>query len=344
MPSLVTISDLNHFRVIQTDTSGERPRLTGRLSLPGQLAPGDYVALFLGVTQDDLRGELVAVDPDAATAVISLTCGSVDALPESDAGLPIYDGYWSDRVWLVLDETLTWTRQRFLAPDAFVEPTPQGGTMWRVATPDDEARTDGRIVPGGWDHEHCELCWAKIGCGGGPEGYTASNGDWVCVRCFECHVRHRDVSFVLGWTETGEPGGSSSEYQRVSAEIRRLIDAYDLEGIDRALKAFGNPDPRVRYGRTPLMVAALRDHRRLVALLLARGADVNAVAEPQGETALALAAQRGYVEMVRILLNAGATVRVPPTLCDGSLLTYVKTGRHGNAPVLHDLLRSAGAT
>jgi hypothetical protein len=346
MPAMkpMSLADLNHFRVTHTDASGKHPRLTGLLSLPGQLAPGDYVALFLGLANDDLRGELVEVDPDAAIGVISVTFGSIDALVGMSAGIPIYDGYWSDRVRLVIDDRLIWARHRFTAPDAFVEPAPQGGTMWRVATPEDVARTDGKIVPGGWDHEHCDICWAKIGAGGDPEGYSTPDDHWVCVRCYEQHIACRDLSFVLGRSATGDEGEAPTAGQQVVAEIDPLINAYDLGAIEEVLKSFGSPDPRNRYGWTPLMVAASRDHRSLASLLLSRGADLNAIAESGGYTPLALAAQKGYVEMAQMLLNAGANTQVSPTLCGGSLLTHVKSGRGANDPKLFDLLRSAGAT
>jgi hypothetical protein len=74
----------------------------------------------------------------------------------------VVGGYWLPRVQLVLDPTTTWTRTRFVPPDAFEQdaPTP-GWRQSRVAQPGDENRTDGVIVAGGWDHEHCEICWGK---------------------------------------------------------------------------------------------------------------------------------------------------------------------------------------
>jgi hypothetical protein len=48
------------------------------------------------------------------------------------------------------------------------------------------------VVPDGWDHEHCELCWAKISRlpADSAEGY--SDGDrWMCVECFNRYVHPR---------------------------------------------------------------------------------------------------------------------------------------------------------
>lgn len=52
-----------------------------------------------------------------------------------------------------------------------------------------------------WDHDHCELCWAKF-----PEdesaGYrTRDSRHWICKRCFE------DFKEDFSWTvaENGQP-------------------------------------------------------------------------------------------------------------------------------------------
>ncbi|HVN76938.1 MAG TPA: hypothetical protein VMT19_11510 [Thermoanaerobaculaceae bacterium] len=42
-----------------------------------------------------------------------------------------------------------------------------------------------RVVPGGWDHEHCCLCFATISARGDDlrSGYTDGN-DWACEECY----------------------------------------------------------------------------------------------------------------------------------------------------------------
>jgi ankyrin repeat protein len=56
---------------------------------------------------------------------------------------------------------------------------------------------------------------------------------------------------------------------------------------------------------TPLIRAAECGHREIARLLLARGAEPNAV-DAEGRTALAAAAEYGDPELVRLLLDAGA--------------------------------------
>ncbi|HPQ41598.1 MAG TPA: hypothetical protein PLV45_14595 [bacterium] len=51
----------------------------------------------------------------------------------------------------------------------------------------------------GWDHDHCEFCWAKFTEPGTPdtlhEGYTTLDRKyWICSRCFE------DFKEMFGWT------------------------------------------------------------------------------------------------------------------------------------------------
>ena len=60
-------------------------------------------------------------------------------------------------------------------------------------------------------------------------------------------------------------------------------------------------------GSTPLHYAVIKDHPEIVALLLARGADVQATYR-SGATALHLAADRGYRDIAALLLAHGADV------------------------------------
>jgi len=69
-----------------------------------------------------------------------------------------------------------------------------------------------------------------------------------------------------------------------------------------------NVNIQSKQGRTPLMLAALRDGGSdIVALLLAKGADVKAK-DNRGDTALGLAAETGDAAIMRLLLDKGADV------------------------------------
>jgi hypothetical protein len=339
--SVVTLGDLNQFTILASEMVGDQTRLRGRLSKPGQPTPGDAMRLFVSL-DDDVPGQLTDVDPDARTAVFTAFTEHLHPAVVVGSTFPIYDDYWFGRIHLVLDPDILWARRQFVAPDAFVQeaPTP-GWRQWRVAESGDESRGDGKIVRGGWDHEHCELCGRHIGSGGDPEGYVTSDDQWVCTSCHSRYVERRNLSFV--------PDGAEEEIVASAAEeafaaARRLIDEYDLDGIRSFVRGRGRAEVRNRYGWTPLMIAAKRGHRSLVKLLLKEGCDVNAVAEAHGYTALALAAQAGHAEIVQTLLNAGAKVQVSKTFFGGSLLLYVKTGRGQSDGPIIDLITRAGAT
>jgi len=48
------------------------------------------------------------------------------------------------------------------------------------------------VVSGGWEHEHCELCWATISPHDGhqPTGYTDGK-EWLCISCFGKYIAPR---------------------------------------------------------------------------------------------------------------------------------------------------------
>jgi hypothetical protein len=83
-------------------------------------------------------------------------------------------------------------------------------------------------------------------------------------------------------------------------------DAADRLGCAAALLDHG-ADVNVRgmHGATPLIDAAMRDRARMIALLAARGADLEA-RDALGYTALQRATQNRYEDSVRALLAAGA--------------------------------------
>jgi hypothetical protein len=62
-----------------------------------------------------------------------------------------------------------------------------------------------------------------------------------------------------------------------------------------------------RFANTPLVLAALTSQRETMAVLIARGADVNA-REEKGICAIHLAAANGSTEVLRLLLDHGAAI------------------------------------
>jgi hypothetical protein len=71
--------------------------------------------------------------------------------------------------------------------------------MW--IRPAGAAPQGGELIPGGWDHEHCSICWETIGGGGQVAGFVSGEDDWVCGECHRHFVAPRSLAFV-----TWQPG------------------------------------------------------------------------------------------------------------------------------------------
>ena len=59
------------------------------------------------------------------------------------------------------------------------------------------ALAGGEVVPGGWEHEHCAICWQKIGFGGEPRGFFSLPESWVCEGCYGSFVVPRSLAFAI---------------------------------------------------------------------------------------------------------------------------------------------------
>lgn len=101
------------------------------------------------------------------------------------------DGYYGDRAELVLNKNIIWNEQLFEATDA-VE-VKKG--IIRKRTQNDNEKDYGTITSG-WDHEHCEICMAKIGNYGEAIGYRNQRDEWVCRECYLKHIEKQDLSFI----------------------------------------------------------------------------------------------------------------------------------------------------
>lgn len=104
------------------------------------------------------------------------------------------DGYWGERAELVLDGGRFWQRAVF-EPSDMVRFTGPGGTSTGTRS-SPEAPAGGELVPGGWDHEHCEICSRKIGYGGEPSGLYSAPDAWVCEECYNSFVVARSLAFA----------------------------------------------------------------------------------------------------------------------------------------------------
>lgn len=159
-------------------------------------------------------------DKDTKAAVLTF-----EAREEPDIvghSLAYLSSYWQAfNVWMVLDPDWGWEKKQFLAADAIAEDFQsreisivegQEVKFWTKLSRADvwsgqsrhysaasqvPASTGNvRLVPSGWDHEHCELCNSHIDIG--RVGYCDPDERWMCESCYARYVVRRDLAFVDG--------------------------------------------------------------------------------------------------------------------------------------------------
>ena len=143
-------------------------------------------------------GGFNAVPQEAGVSLVFIT-PDADLAPELAPG-KVYA--WLDQYWqpchldMILAGPEHWLRRTFRATPAHyfrltgvIGWQPAGGQL-------PEGAEDLGVRGGAWDHEHCELCRAKIGAGGAPEGYVNAQDYWLCQGCFDRYAAVGDVSFA----------------------------------------------------------------------------------------------------------------------------------------------------
>ena len=125
-------------------------------------------------------------------------------------------------VWMVRDPNWRWERKPFQGIDAVAEDYEakdvsivQGREVkvWTKLETTGRSRgqsrhypaadqtlpvsTGTRLIPGAWDHEHCELCNEHIDAG--MFGYCDLGEHWMCENCYERYVTRHDLAFVDGF-------------------------------------------------------------------------------------------------------------------------------------------------
>lgn len=165
-----------------------------------------------------LCATLTSLNRETRAAVI--TCDEKDDPEIVGQTLYYLSPYWQAfHVWMVLDPTWGWERMQFQRVDAVAEDyeAPNisivGGREVKIWTkveplkgntgqsrhypaPDQTLplRSGTRVIPAGWDHEHCDLCKAHIEVG--DFGYCDPGKRWMCTNCYERYVEQRDLAFV----------------------------------------------------------------------------------------------------------------------------------------------------
>jgi hypothetical protein len=78
----------------------------------------------------------------------------------------LIDGYWGERVELVIDKSIEWKKDTYLATDKS-------------------------------DHDHCFFCWATIAEFENRQYMLANNREVVCLHCFKTYVENGSFDFII---------------------------------------------------------------------------------------------------------------------------------------------------
>jgi hypothetical protein len=161
---------------LSTISYGEQPWIAN--GWLGQLISNDVVVLGRWKEKDDLWLFL----PEHPSDLLKIkNCNEFLAIS------------YQYEVQLVLDKNLTWEKTDFHASDAVRVDIGNGMSMIR---PIDNTEKEASLIENGWDHEHCELCWEKIGYGGQASGFYSSEKNWVCENCYENYVKTHSLDFI----------------------------------------------------------------------------------------------------------------------------------------------------
>jgi hypothetical protein len=141
--------------------------------------------------------ELTIVDRDSGRARATVTY--LDELRMTAGERYIWlDTYWQlPFVEAIADERTVWRRFSFQASDAQYFRVGKAVGWQKVGA---KLRADAvpmEIKPGGWDHEHCDLCGGHIDSEH-PVAYEDQEGHFLCSECYETYGADHDVSFQVG--------------------------------------------------------------------------------------------------------------------------------------------------
>lgn len=169
----VTVEDLPTFTVDRLASVAESVTVGGRFQGLVQVKSGWLVYLHVGAGHF-LRGRFSEVNAEAATGALLIDAvgGAQLAVGRS---YPYLDSYWGERAALVHDQSRAWTLTEF---------HPRGAVQGQ------------EIIPGGWDHEHCRICWEEIAEYAQRFGYRDAGDDWVCERCYRSYVVPKSLDFI----------------------------------------------------------------------------------------------------------------------------------------------------
>jgi hypothetical protein len=143
-------------------------------------------------------GKFVSIVTDEKTARFIPDRKEITAALHIDSKYDYLDGYWGERADLVFDRNLKWVRNEFKSEDA-IEFIIDGKRIRGVSGQQPIAGAEEvHCIEGGWDHEHCAICWETIGDYEVQKktGYKNQNNEWICTHCYCSYVIPKKIDFV----------------------------------------------------------------------------------------------------------------------------------------------------
>ncbi len=189
------LDDLPHFVIDAVEEAESAPLLLGRFTTMAGVREGRS---WLYDGDESLIGDVESLELSTRRATFSAPDWTSASRAQPGVSLPWVDGYWQAyHLSMILDRANVWHRTTF-TPSAAQYFLVQGHQGWQPTGQRlPEGATPEEVVEGGWDHEHCELCMAKIGASGAPIGYRDTSNRWLCERCFQRYAEPRDLAFLL---------------------------------------------------------------------------------------------------------------------------------------------------
>ncbi|MEW6026128.1 MAG: hypothetical protein AB1599_02385 [Planctomycetota bacterium] len=138
----------------------------------------DYWAFILLDDYSFIEGQFKDVNQKKLTAKF-ITKIKIDNKIQCNKFYPYLAGYWQERAEIVLDKSLRWSPVNFEPRDA-IKHKNDGST---------------ETIKNGWDHEHCNICWATISLHENTSYMKSNKNHDICLECFEKYIKQRSIEF-----------------------------------------------------------------------------------------------------------------------------------------------------
>jgi hypothetical protein len=175
---------LPQFEIIRVEKIGSVLKIAGVIKNVGsisRLKPGSIVTIVAPENQF-IVGRFSEIIVEKFQASIEFSDPKFQDYFVGGTEYPLLDAYWGELATLVLDNSIIWKRVKFEPKDSILY------------------HPDGRVenVKGGWDHEHCRICFQNISLFEAENqfGYVNQKDDWLCESCYQKYAANKSLGFI----------------------------------------------------------------------------------------------------------------------------------------------------